>query len=197
MSISPDCLTSFRRYPVMKQSELFESHQLLPAGLTYVPEFITHDVEAALLRDISSLPLREARYKDYSAKRRIISYGTSYDFTSKELIPAGAIPEFLLPLRERISKWVKIPASLFAHALVAEYQTGTQLGWHRDVTEFEMVVGVSLAGPCRMRLRRYPPRAGRAAGSIALDLEPRSAYVMRGEARWSWQHSIRPTKTLR
>jgi len=181
----------------MKQGELFGSLQRLPVGLVYEPDFISREEEAALLSEISSLPLQEAKYKDYTAKRRIMSYGASYDFSSNELIPAGPIPPFLHPLRERIAQWVDVPASRFAHALIAEYKTGTQLGWHRDVPEFEIIVGVSLGGPCRMRLRRYPPKKGRSTASLSLDLEPRSAYVMRGEARWGWQHSIPPTKTMR
>src|SRR2546422_853402 len=116
----------------MKQGELFGSLQRLPAGLVYEPDFITREEEAVLLRDISNLPLREAKYKDYTAKRRIMSYGASYDFSSNELIPAGPIPPFLHPLRERIAQWADVPASRFTHALVAEYKTGTQLGWHRD-----------------------------------------------------------------
>jgi hypothetical protein len=36
-----------------------------------------------------------------------------------------------------------IAASDFAHAVIAKYETGTQLGWHRDVPDFEDVVGVS------------------------------------------------------
>src|SRR5688572_25524150 len=117
----------------MKQAELFEIHQQLPAGMVYQPDFITRDEEDALLAEIANLPLTAAKYKDYVAKRRIVSYGTSYDFSNNELIPAGAIPAFLHPLRDRIAQWVKLPASRFAHALVAEYKTGTQLGWHRDV----------------------------------------------------------------
>ena len=126
-----------------------------------------------------------------------MSYGASYDFSSNELIPAGAIPPFLCPLRERIAQWAGLPASRFTHALVAEYKTGTQLGWHRDVPDFEIIVGVSLGGACRMRLRRYPPKKGGTIESLSLDLEPRSAYLMRGEARWAWQHSIPATKTTR
>jgi len=30
-----------------------------------------------------------------------------------------------------------------------------------------------------------------------LVLEPRSAYILRGAARWRWQHAISPTKALR
>src|SRR5262245_4232502 len=112
----------------MKQGELFGIVQRLPAGFVCEPDFITRDEEATLLTEISNLPLREAKYKEYTAKRRIISYGASYDFSSNELIPAGPIPPFLHALRERIASWVKLPASRFMHALVAEYKTGTQLG---------------------------------------------------------------------
>src|SRR5262245_32726791 len=181
----------------MEQGELFEIPQRLPEGMIYQPDFITPDEETALLIEIGNLPLSEAKYKEYTAKRRIVSYGGSYDFSSNELIPAGPIPPFLHPLRERIAEWVEVSASQFTHTLIAEYKTGTQLGWHRDVPDFEIIVGVSLQGSCRMRLRPYPPQKGRRAANLYLDLAPRSAYAMRGPARWLWQHSIEPTKTTR
>jgi alkylated DNA repair dioxygenase AlkB len=180
----------------MKQGELFGSSRRLPAGFIYKPDFITTEEEAALLEEIAALPLQEAKYKEYTAKRRIVTYGGKYDFSTNELTPAGPIPGFLEPLRERVAEWSKIPASRFTHALIAEYKTGTQLGWHRDVPEFEVVVGVSLAALARMRLRPYPPKKGK-TGALAIDLEPRSAYQLRGEARWGWQHSIPPTKATR
>ena len=80
--------------------------------MLYRADFITHDEEDALLVEISKLPLQEAKYKEFTAKRRIVAYGGRYDFSSNELIPAGPIPEFLHPLRERISIWVEEPASL-------------------------------------------------------------------------------------
>jgi alkylated DNA repair dioxygenase AlkB len=181
----------------MKQGELFRIPQALPRGFVYQPDFINREEEVFLLDEIRNLPLAEAKYKEYTAKRRIVSYGGTYDYSNNELMPAGPIPPFLHPLRERIAAWVNVPATRFGHALIAEYKTGTQLGWHRDVPEFEMIVGVSLAGYCRMRLRRYPPKSGRATETLSLDLEPRSVYSMRGEARWGWQHSVPPTKTLR
>ena len=181
----------------MRQATLFGIAPHLPSGMVYRPDFITADEEARLLDEISRLPLTEAKYKQYTAKRRIVSYGASYDFSSTELLPAAAIPSFLDFLRERLAHFAEVPASQFSHALVAEYNIGTQLGWHRDVPDFEFIVGVSLSGPARMRLRRYPPQKGRNVETLSIDLEPRSAYAMRGEARWGWQHSIPPTKTLR
>jgi len=180
-----------------KQGELFGTAPRLPEGMVYQPDFITLDEEAALLEQIRNLPLQEAQYKQFTAKRRIMTYGASYDFSNNELLPAGPIPEFLYPLRDRFGQWVGVPASEFTYSVIAEYKLGTQLGWHRDLPHFEIVVGVSLAGPARMRLRQYPHKKGKRAETVSLDLEPRSAYVMRGEARWGWQRSIPPTKADR
>jgi len=82
-------------------------------------------------------------------------------------------------------------------ALIAEYTPGTPLGWHRDVPDFELIVGISLAGAARIRFRPYPWKPERRKEVFALVLEPRSAYILRDEARWGWQHSVPPTKELR
>jgi alkylated DNA repair dioxygenase AlkB len=46
-----------------------------------------------------------------------------------------------------------------------------------------------------MRFRPFPPIKGDRI--LALDLAPRSAYVLRGDVRWKWQHAIAPTRELR
>jgi alkylated DNA repair dioxygenase AlkB len=92
------------------------------------------------------------------------------------------MPEFLLPFRDRVAAWLQVPPARLVHALVSEYRPGTALGWHRDVPDFELVAGISLAAPCRMRFRTYPPEKGRRDESFTLDLQPRSAYAMRGPA---------------
>jgi alkylated DNA repair dioxygenase AlkB len=175
---------------------LFEASPGLPGGLRYAAGFLTPSQEAELLKHIGTLALQEARYKQYTARRRTASFGAGYDFDSNALRPAPPIPEFLLPLRERVGRCAGIDPAAFPHALVTEYQPGTALGWHRDVPDFGVVVGVSLLGWCRMRFRPYA-RGGVSAKPFALDLAPRSAYVLRDEARWGWQHAVSPTKELR
>ena len=167
-----------------------------PEGFIYQPEFVSSAEEAELLNVVRALPLKEAQYLQYTARRRIVSFGGSYDFSSQELRPAGPIPEFLHPLRERIAALMRVPAQSVHHALVAEYQPGTPLGWHRDVPDFGVVGGVSLLGFARMRFRPYPHRKNDRT-ALRLDLEPRSAYAMRGPVRWHWQHAISPTPELR
>ena len=57
----------------MKQGELFGNFLHLPPDFEYEAEFMTRAEEAALLTEIASLPLTEAKYKEYTAKRRIVS----------------------------------------------------------------------------------------------------------------------------
>ncbi len=91
----------------------------LPSGLTYRAEFLGHEEERSLLAHIAELPLQEAQYRQYTARRRTVNY------------------------------------------------------------------------------RPYPWKPERRKDVFALELEPRSAYILRDEARWGWQHSIPPAKVLR
>ena len=180
------------------QQELFTSVDRWPVGFAYQPAFLAPAEESALLDTIRALPLSEAKYKQYTARRRTVSYGSQYDFDANALVAAPAIPPFLAPLREKVADWVGLQPQQFVHALVSEYRPGAPLGWHRDVPQFEVIVGVSLGGVAVMRLRPYEPGEKHARRDvISLSLAPRSAYAMRGPARWAWQHSIVATKELR
>ena len=169
----------------------------LPAGWDHRRDFIDVDEEAALLAFIATLPLAEARYKGYTARRRVVHFGAAYDYDDHRLLPAPPLPAELAPLRAKAAAWIGEPPEALANALVAEYRAGVPLGWHRDVPDYETVVGISLAGTARMRFRRYPPIAPKKVDVVSLELAPRSAYVLRAEARWGWQHSVAPTPALR
>ena len=178
-----------------QQAELFGAQApALPEGFVFQPEFLSADEERALLEAIARLALEEAKYKEYTARRRVAYFGHDYDFSKNRLGEAPPIPAFLEPLREKLACWMDAAPTDFVTALVAEYRPGTPLGWHRDAPDYERVAGVSLGGSARMRLRRYPPGKDK---PLVLDLPPRSAYQMQGVARWQWQHSIPPTRELR
>jgi len=165
--------------------------------MRYEDSFLGAADERALLEHIRSLPLAEARYKSWTANRRIVSYGGRYDFDDNVLLPAPPIPPFLEAVKTRAADWAGVAPDDVRQALVAEYRPNTQLGWHRDVPEFEVIIGLSLGAPARMRFRRYPHRPGTRERALVLDLAPRSIYALTGAARWEWQHAISPTKALR
>jgi alkylated DNA repair dioxygenase AlkB len=184
--------------PAVAQADLFPAPAAtLPEGMVYQREFLTLEEEAALIEVVAQMPLEEMRYKRYTARRRVLRFGGQYDFDANRLQPAAALPPALEPLRRKIAAWLGAQPGALTHTLVAEYREGTPLGWHRDVPDFEEVVGVSLLNPALLRFRPYPPLEPKKAGVIKLVVEPRSIYLLRGPARWAWQHSVAPAKALR
>jgi alkylated DNA repair dioxygenase AlkB len=176
--------------------DLFGSTGQFPDGFRYEEGFLDSTEEAELLTRLRDLAFQHMQYRQFTARRRVVYFGGRYDFSKQELLPVEGVPAWLTPLKERAAVWAGVPPADIDHALVAEYAPGTPLGWHRDVPDFEAVIGVSLAGHARMRFRRYPPpKPGRA--EISVDVAPRSIYTLQGPSRWQWQHSVSPTKEMR
>jgi DNA oxidative demethylase len=167
---------------------------VLPDGLLYRPDFITPAEERGLIADIERLEWGSVVMHGVTARRRVVHLGWLYGYESWRLTPGPAIPDFLMPLRVRCAELIDISPDALAEALVTEYPAGAGIGWHRDAPMFGSVVAVSLAGTCRLRFQRGK---GAERETAELVVEPRSVYVLDGEARKQWQHSIPATKELR
>ena len=166
-----------------------------PAGLLYRPELIDDSEEATLLCTLEALDFREITMRGQTARRTVRLYGVDYDYESGELRPGDPLPPELACLRDRCAELAGIPPAELVQALVSRYPAGAGIGWHRDAPMFgSKVIGVSLLSSCRMRFQR---RAKDRRLVYALELAPRSGYVLAGSARWAWQHSIPATKALR
>lgn len=184
------------------QRELFELPPRLPHGLIYRPQFLSRAEEVALLAAIAPLPFREARFHQYTARRRVVHFrpddATDADdaYDDGESFSSGPVPPFLVALQQRVAAAFGISRSAFAHTLVTEYRPGAPIGWHRDKPTYGVVFGVSLKGRGTMRFRPLDASAERRE-VVVLELEPRSLYVMQGPIRWLWQHSMPPAGELR
>ena len=167
----------------------------LPEGLVYRPELLTEAEERALLADIERLDFDEIRMHGVVAKRTAKHFGLDYDYERRGVVEqAPPIPHWLQGARAKAAALAEVKPDALVEALVQRYPEGAQIGWHRDAPQFGTVVGISLLSPSRMRFRRGP--AG-ARETTELQLEPRSGYVLAGEARTKWQHHVPPTKALR
>jgi alkylated DNA repair dioxygenase AlkB len=185
----------------------------VPAGFVYRPDIVSPDEEQSLVAGIRTLALAEVKMRGQVARRRTVHFGWLYAYEGRAIEPGPALPDFLLPLRERAASIAGVAAGDLGEVLVTEYTPGAGIGWHRDAPMFGRVVGVSLLAACRFRFRRAasppsrprapaagpPARSRRTAAWHTADvlLEPRSAYLLRGSARWVWQHAIPPMATLR
>ena len=165
-----------------------------PEGFRYAPNLITAAEEAELITSIRALPFREFEFHGYTGKRRVVSFGWKYDYDDRVLGKVDDIPDFLLSLRARAGAFADIAAESLQQALVTEYSPGSAIGWHRDKAVYGQIVGVSLLAPCTFRLRRS---VGAKWERVNLTAEPRSAYLLSGDARTEWEHSIPPVDALR
>jgi len=166
----------------------------LPPGLRYEPALIDAREAERLTQLIAPLPFREFEFHGFTGKRRVVSFGWKYDFAAARLVGAEPLPEFLLGLREAAGGCAGIEPSELEQALVTEYQPGAAIGWHKDKAVFDEVVGVSFGAPCTMRFRRAVGSKWERRNVL---LDPGSAYVIAGEARTEWEHSIPPVTALR
>lgn len=176
------------------QTDLFGSPALEPEGLRLDPNLVGAEEQAALIAAFADLPFAPFEFHGWQGARRVVSFGSRYDFTRARLDPAEPIPPFLLPLAHRAARFAGLRPAAIAQALLTEYQPGAGIGWHRDRPQYGKVIGVSFGAPARMRFRR---RTGSGWERRALDLPPGSAYRLDGAARWDWEHSIAPMAALR
>jgi alkylated DNA repair protein (DNA oxidative demethylase) len=166
-----------------------------PAGFAYRAGFLSPDEEATLIALVRQLDFRHVEMRGQVAKRMVAHFGHRYGYDSWTLEPAPPPPPFLSELRDRCAALAAIAPESMVQILVARYPAGAAIGWHRDAPLFgPTVVGVSLADDAQMRFRR---RSGGVYEIHRQPLERRSAYVIGGVARSSWQHSLTPVSSER
>ena len=168
--------------------------QPLIAGLQYRPDFIAADEEVELLERLGGLDLNPFRFHGWVGNRKTKSFGWRYDFDDASFSATDPIPDWLEPLRDRAASIAGVPAADIHHALIARYDPGAGIGWHKDRDVFDKVIGVSLNTPAILRFRQ---RSDAGFKRASLEVEPRSAYLLSGEVRRQWEHRITPGDQLR
>jgi alkylated DNA repair dioxygenase AlkB len=157
-----------------------------PEGLHYAAEFVSLKTEQELIGRIAALPLQPFQFGQYEGKRRVASFGFSYDYTLRRLRDADPIPDWLGPTIRDVEAFGG-PGTRIGQVLCTEYDIGVGIGWHRDKLHFDRVFGLSLGSACKFRFRRP---ACKKWERFTLDAEPRSLYMMSGASRQVWEHSI-------
>jgi hypothetical protein len=166
-----------------------------PSGFQYDENFVTDTEEAALLDAIANITFSAFEMRGVIARRRVAFFGESYDRAEVE-----PVPDFLLPLRARIAMWRASNRTLSRwlssmNTRPARRSVGTVMP--RRTTSFR-ASRCFLNAACGSAHIAAPPRpAGRRAASHEIKLDRRSAYLMTGESRNSYEHSIPPVRALR
>jgi alkylated DNA repair dioxygenase AlkB len=162
-------------------------------GLKYRDALIRAE-EKALLDRLLPLELAPFRFHGWLGNRKTQSFGWRYDFDDASFTPTEQLPGWLLPLRDKVAAFAGVEPQQFVHVLLARYDPGAGIGWHRDRDVFEQVVGLSLNTPATLRFRQRTPSGFKRA---SIEVQPGSAYLLSGQSRWDWEHSIAPGEQLR
>ncbi len=166
----------------------------LIAGLDYREDMIGGAEERGLIECLSAEELTPFRFQGWLSNRKTRSFGWRYDFDDASFTRAEAVPAWLDSLRASAAEFASVAPEDFVHVLLARYDPGAGIGWHKDRDVFEQVVGVSLGASAVLRFRQRTPTGFRRA---SIEVAPRSAYLLSGEARWEWEHRITPGDQLR
>lgn len=166
--------------------DLFDAPSL--PGLNTCSDLINKEEEQALIASINATALAPFSFQGWQGKRLTTSFGWSYDFDTQRAARADPMPNWLLPIRDRMAAFGGLEPSELIQALLIRYDPGAGIGWHRDRPIYEHVLGLSLGASADMRFRRRRPYGRFDRRTVPLD--PRGAYHMSGEVRHTWEHSI-------
>jgi alkylated DNA repair dioxygenase AlkB len=165
-----------------------------PSGFRYEEDFISPAEEQRLVDYIRLLPLQPFQFGAYEGKRRVVSFGSRYDYTRHAVEDAAPPPDWMLVVIARVQEFGGVGSSPIRQVLCTEYDKGVGIGWHRDRPHYGEIFGLSLGSECRFRFRRA---ASGGWHRFNIDVQPRSLYMLSGESRHFWEHSIPPVEDIR
>lgn len=176
---------------------LFPIGPVYPDGFKYIPHFITEAEEEQLLQQVYQTELKTFIFQGYEAKRKVASFGYDWSFEKRILSKGKEIPEGFTWLVEKEAAHLQLNKKDISELLVTEYGAGSVINWHRDAPPFYTIIGISLLSDCVFKLRPHDKAKQERKSTISLPVQRRSLYVIKGEARTDWEHSIAPVKQTR
>ena len=158
------------------------------SGLTYISDYITAEQEAELIAIIDQQPWLN------DLKRRVQHYGYKYDYTARRVtsdLKLGDLPDWVMGYCNELHQKQLYP-QVPDQVIVNEYQPGQGIASHIDCVPCfrEAIASISLGSPCIMDFVHSKTNE-----KLPVLLEPRSLFVLNGDARYVWKHGIASRKT--
>ena len=162
-------------------------------GLIYIPEFLSQKEHNSIMEILygpqNHLWVHEEGRFGSQLSRRNQQFGWRYNYSIQDIDKSDfPLPDWTKPYYERI-----MTLGLLQRApeqmIVNEYLPGQGITPHVDKTHCfgDVITGLNLESPI---IIEFSPLSNRKS-SIEVYVAPRSAYLMTGEARFSYLHSIR------
>jgi alkylated DNA repair dioxygenase AlkB len=163
----------------------------MPSGLKLAHNVMTSAEEQALIALMEASGLVHNAY-DPDNLRSSKSFGWKYDFQKDTFIPCAPLPEGFRAVAGKAAAFAGLRPEDFAECLLNRYEPGAVIQPHLDKPVWEHVIGVSLGAPATMVFVHQDTGEERPVA-----LPPRSIYLLAGDARHVWQHSLPPMQDTR
>lgn len=167
----------------------------MPKGLSYYSHFLNEEEEKYILNFVKNLTFLNYEMHGKVARRKVVHFGYDYNFEKKSALPGIPFPEEIIYLRNKVEKFLHLEEGKLEQCLISYYPPKATIGWHKDVMVFgSKVIGLSLLNECLMRFQKKDNEVRKV---YEMRLDPGSLYVLDGESRYKWEHSIPPLKDER
>jgi alkylated DNA repair dioxygenase AlkB/23S rRNA U2552 (ribose-2'-O)-methylase RlmE/FtsJ len=155
-------------------------------GFRYMTNIITEPVESKILDFLSKQ--KWSAVGSGKSSREVIQYGYAYNYTAKNPgEKVEPIPNELSPFVDILSK--AVPDQKFNQCIVNKYLPGQGISAHIDHTKFGPVIACFSIGSYTV--------VDFALGDADIPkfVDRRSLYIMAGDSRYKWKHSIAARKS--
>lgn len=117
-------------------------------------------------------------------RHHVQRYGVGYPYSNYHV--GVTIPDIFLDMINKIR--IDNPSFKCNSVTINEYKKGDSIEWHTDsIDSGENIAVVSFLSDCELLFRKYDTKK-------IFDVPRYSLYIMSGELRKEWQHSISPLK---
>jgi DNA oxidative demethylase len=168
--------------------QLMKTTSSTPRGLVLAYEAMTRAEEDDLIAEMQASGLSRSHFGDEPGNpRSSMSYLYRYDLPSQSFVRAPPVPEGFHAIARRAAAFAGLESEEIMHCALNLYEPGAMIQSHIDMPCWDRVVGISLGAAAIMNLRRVTADGDE---TIAIELPPRSMYLLRDEARHDWEHAI-------
>lgn len=166
----------------------------LISGLRYIDDWINKEEANELYNILSTLNWISVGNSKNS--RVAAHYGYYYNYDRSGLTKAPPIPERLLEILIPQSKFdfnnIHIDRSRFNQLIINQYLPGQKIAPHIDHTKYfdDIIVCITLMNDDAVIPIIFQKYFNNTTEQRLVNAKNRSMYLMSGDARWNWKHSL-------
>lgn len=158
-------------------------------GLYYIPNYLSKN-EIAIIKNYIDNNVKLVPITASKGSRRVAHFGYYYSYDRTGLKPAPPIPNLFqkLVVPDKINELLQIPLEPFDQMIINEYKHNQQIAYHTDHPKlFGPIIACITIG------QAVPIYFQNNNDEIRLDIAEGSMYIMTGDARYIWKHSLKNT----